>query len=77
MVSGIFNYVKQIMWLRAIGHIKFAYVKFEILKITVHPEEDSIKIRWRIRGTPGLKVFATFWKFKSWKIQEALKDHET
>lgn len=40
---GLFHYVRQIALLRTVGHIKFAYVNFEILKITAHPEDSSIK----------------------------------
>ncbi|KAJ9576434.1 hypothetical protein L9F63_006647 [Diploptera punctata] len=63
---GLYRYVKQIALLRTIGHFKFAYVKFEILKITMHPEDGTVKIRWRIRGISGLKVLFTFWKYKLW-----------
>lgn len=56
LYSGLYHYVKQIALLRTVGHLKFAYVKFEILKITMHPEDDTVKIRWRIRGISGLKV---------------------
>lgn len=42
--------------LRAVGHIKFAYVKFEIIKITEHSEDNTIKIRWRVRGISAWKV---------------------
>lgn len=75
--QGMFQYVKQVALLRTVGHLKFAYVKFEILKITMHPEDDTVKIRWRIRGLPGMKVFVKFWKYKFWKISEALEDQET
>lgn len=42
--------------LRTVGHVKFAYVKFEIIKITEHPEDDTIKIRWRVRGISAWRV---------------------
>ncbi|XP_065334299.1 uncharacterized protein LOC135935700 [Cloeon dipterum] len=67
---GIYNYVKQVSLLRTVGHLRFAYVKFEILKITSHPEEGTVKIRWRIRGISALKVFLQFYKFKLWKGKE-------
>lgn len=53
---GLFHYVKQMALLRTIGHLKFAYVKFDILKITSHPEDGTVKVRWRIRGISGIKV---------------------
>lgn len=61
---------------RMIGHFKFAYVKFEILKITRHPEDNSVKVRWRIRGISALKVMLTFWKYKLWNIQEVFDNQE-
>lgn len=73
---GLFHYVKQIALLRTVGHLKFAYVKFEILKITSHPEDGTVKVRWRIRGVSGLKVFLQFWKFKLWKMKGMLDENQ-
>jgi len=68
--------VKQLILLRLIGHIKFAYVKFDIIKITMHPENDTVQIRWRIRGVTGWKVFSIFWKYKIWKIKDAINTNQ-
>ncbi|XP_045508818.1 uncharacterized protein LOC123704464 [Colias croceus] len=73
---GLIHYVKQVALLRTVGHIKFAYVKFEVLKITAHPEDSTIKMRWRISGISGLKVFFMFWKYKLWNLKEAFRDQE-
>ncbi|XP_026763998.1 uncharacterized protein LOC113522498 isoform X1 [Galleria mellonella] len=73
---GLFHYVKQIALLRTIGHIKFAYVNFEILKITANPEDSSVKMRWRVKGISGLKVFFMFWKYKLWNMKEVFRDQE-
>jgi len=73
---GLYYYVKQIALLRTVGHIKYAYVKFEILKITKHPEDYTVKIRWRVRGISGLKVMFHFWKFKLWEIKEIFEQQE-
>lgn len=73
---GLYHYVKQVAFLRTVGHLKYAYVKFEILKITKHPEDFTVKIRWRIRGISGLKVMFQFWKYKLWKIREAFEEQE-
>jgi hypothetical protein len=59
-----------------IGHIKFAHVKLDIIKITMHPEDATVKVRWRIRGITGLKMFFSFWKYKVWKIQEAIEKNQ-
>lgn len=73
---GLYNYVKQVALLRTIGHLRYAYVKFEVLKITQHPEDGTVKVRWRIRGISGLKVLFMFWKYKLWKIREMFESQE-
>nr|CAD7459586.1 unnamed protein product [Timema tahoe] len=73
---GIYNYVKQMALLRTVGHLKFAYVRFEILRISMHPEDSSVKVRWRIRGISAFKVFVGFWKYKLWKIKEMFEQQE-
>ncbi|XP_044730180.1 uncharacterized protein LOC123293426 [Chrysoperla carnea] len=73
---GLFHYVRQIALLRTVGHLKFAYVKLEIIKITVNPEDSSVKVRWRIRGISGLKALFMFWKFKLWKMRDAFNAQE-
>lgn len=74
---GIYHFVKQVALLRTVGHLKFAYVKFDILKITSHPEDGSVRVRWRIRGVSGLKVFLLFWRIKLWKLKETVKSEES
>ncbi|XP_042863275.1 uncharacterized protein LOC122247764 [Penaeus japonicus] len=66
VTTGLMGYVKQVALLRTIGHLKFAFVKFEILKITKHPEDGTVRIRWRIKGLSGLKAMIQFWKIKLW-----------
>ncbi|XP_076233501.1 uncharacterized protein LOC143178621 [Calliopsis andreniformis] len=74
--TGLLNYIKQIAFLKIIGHLKFAYVKLDILKITMHPEDNSIKVRWRIIGITGTNVFLSFWKFRLWNFKEYLNNRE-
>jgi Uncharacterized conserved protein (DUF2358) len=74
--SGLYHYVKQVALLRTVGHIKFAYVKFEVLKITKNPEDNTVRVRWRIRGISALKVMLNFWKFKLWKLKEVFEGQE-
>lgn len=63
--------------LRIVGHLKYAYVKMDIIKITKHPEDYTIKCRWTVRGISGMKVLFTFWKYKLWKLREMLSENET
>ncbi|XP_066260839.1 uncharacterized protein C6orf136 homolog [Euwallacea similis] len=74
--EGLINYVKQVALLRTVAHIKFAYVKFDVLKITQHPEDGTVRIRWRIVGVSGLKVMVQFWKYKLWKMKETIQQNE-
>nr|SVE90008.1 EOG090X09QP [Daphnia sinensis] len=75
--TGLYNYVKQVALLRCVGHLKYAYVRFEILKITQHPEEGTIKVRWRICGISGLKVLLQFWRYKLWQWKDLLQKQES
>ncbi|XP_035911366.1 uncharacterized protein C6orf136 homolog [Anopheles stephensi] len=74
--EGLYHYVKQIALLRTVGHLKFAYVTFEILKITKQSEDKTVKVRWRIRGISALKVMLQFWKYKLWKLKEIFDEQE-
>uniref|UniRef100_A0A182QK14 Uncharacterized protein n=1 Tax=Anopheles farauti TaxID=69004 RepID=A0A182QK14_9DIPT len=74
--EGLYHYVKQIALLRTVGHLKYAYVTFEILKITKHPEDATVRVRWRIRGISALKVMLQFWKYKLWKLKEIFEGQE-
>uniref|UniRef100_A0A1B6D445 Uncharacterized protein n=1 Tax=Clastoptera arizonana TaxID=38151 RepID=A0A1B6D445_9HEMI len=73
---GLYPFIKQIALLRTVGHLKFAYVKFHVLKITSHPEDSTIKVRWRIRGITGFRVLVAFWKFKVWKLKDSINHEE-
>lgn len=71
---GLYSYVKQVALLKTVGHFKFAYVKFEILKITQHPEDSTIKVRWRIRGVSAFRVMLMFWKYKLWNFRRVMDE---
>uniref|UniRef100_A0A1I8NUI0 Uncharacterized protein n=1 Tax=Stomoxys calcitrans TaxID=35570 RepID=A0A1I8NUI0_STOCA len=73
---GLYHYVKTIALLRTVGHLKYAYVKLEVLKITKHPEDFTIKIRWRVRGISALKVMLNFWKYKLWDLKGVFASQE-
>jgi len=73
---GLYPYVKQVSLFRMWGHFKYAFVKFEILKITMHPEDASIKIRWCVKGISGSRMIFQIWKFKLWKMKEMLEQQQ-
>lgn len=70
----MFAYAKQAAWLRLYGHYKYAYVKLDILKLTKHTEDSSIKVRWCIRGVTGFQTLQ-IWKIKVWKPAELIENH--
>ena len=47
----------------------------------MHTQDNTVRVRWRINGLSGMKIFMSFWKFKPWKIRESVKEqlkgHET
>lgn len=72
---GLEYFMSTISILRLMGHLKYAFVKFDILKITKHPEDGTIKLRWRIKGISGFKVFTKFWKFSLWNLEQVIKEN--
>ncbi|XP_057327680.1 uncharacterized protein C6orf136 homolog [Microplitis mediator] len=75
--QGLSSYMKQILLLRVGGHLMYAMIKLEVLKITVHTEDSTIKVRWRIRGLSAYKAFFNFWKFKWLKSVGGISSLET
>lgn len=71
---GINPYAQQMYMLRVYGRIQYAQVKVEIIKITHHIEDGTIRIRWRVSGATRRRVLALLWKYKdsTWKkiVQE-------
>ncbi len=53
---GLMKYVQQVALLRAVGHFKYAYVRFEIVSMSQDLDEGRITVRWRIAGISGLRV---------------------
>ncbi|XP_063973728.1 uncharacterized protein C6orf136 homolog [Diachasmimorpha longicaudata] len=75
--KGITSYIKQMLYLRTSAHVMCAYVRLEVLKITMHPEDNTIKVRWRIRTLSNLKAFTMFWKIKILKLSESMQGLES
>ena len=52
-------------------------MKFEVLKITQHAEDNTVKVRWSIRGISGLRVMLNFWKYRLWNVKELFESTES
>ena len=69
---GMNAYAWQIAKIKMGAHFKYGKVTFNILKLTQHVEDSTIKIRWRIVSYPGNQIVFAFWKFKLWNTKESL-----
>lgn len=74
--SGIVDYVKQMSYFRLYGHFKYAYVNVDILKITQHTEDSSVKVRWRITGITGYQILFKMIQFRVWQPKEMIAKHK-
>lgn len=74
--SGIVDYVKQLSFLRLYGHFKYAYVKLDVIKMTQHMEDSSVKVRWRISGITGYRILFKMIQFRVWKPQKMIDQHQ-
>ena len=70
---GLSKYSLQMALIRIIGHFKYVQVTLVIVKITSHPEEGTIKVRWRIAGLSNTKALS-FWRYRPGKFKEHLMD---
>lgn len=70
---GLTPYVLFLAKCRVYAHFKYANVKMHILKATIHQEDGSVRVRWRVSGIPQIRAFM-FWKFMPWRYKDALKE---
>lgn len=74
ITHGLSAYVQQMALIRVLGHLRYAHVKLEVLKITHHFEDGTIRVRWRIKGVSGLRALFFFWNFRVWEWKEMMKN---
>lgn len=61
---GIMPYVFELTKVKLLFRIRYSYVRMQVLKITSHPEDGTVRIRWRISAVPHLAAFK-FWQLPS------------
>lgn len=69
--EGISMYVLELLKLRWKINVKFSNAVIQILNIGHDEADGTVKIRWRMRGLRGMKIF-TPWKIKIWNLKESL-----
>lgn len=73
ITTGALNYALELLKLRWKINIKFGNAAIHILKIGHDEDDGTIKIRWRLKGVRGSKMFTSPWKIKIWNISESIK----
>lgn len=56
-------YMMNMMILKMKGNIMYAKVRMDVLKMTKHPEDGTIRVRWQVEGVQGWRLFFTFWRY--------------
>jgi len=73
---GMSAYIRHLSMIRVLSHLRYAQVQMHVIKVTHHVEDSSVKVRWRVSGVSGLRVFLAFWKFRVWKFKEMFSRHQ-
>ncbi|GFU26993.1 uncharacterized protein C6orf136 [Nephila pilipes] len=67
VIKGLTAYIQTMYLLKIYGFLQYSKIKVEILKMTHHIEDGTIRVRWRVKGITRGKVFLNFLKLKtSW-----------
>ncbi|KAG1687440.1 hypothetical protein GQR58_008335 [Nymphon striatum] len=61
--EGLQQYSMYLSKIKALGHLLYARINMNILKITSHPEDGTVRIRWRISIVTFWKLFSKFRKY--------------
>lgn len=72
---NIKEYIFYISKIRILSHFKWAAVKLDVLKVTQHPEDSTVRVRWRVVGVPGF-ISLRFWK-KSFMNLKQFKEKDS
>ncbi len=74
---GINAYIRNLSLVKFMGHLKYSHVKLTVLKITQHPEDSTVRVRWRIVGVPGLRVIFMFWNYKLFNLKQLFSNEKS
>ena len=55
------------------AHLKFSFMKVDILKVTYDENESCVTFHWRITAISGLKSMLMPWKIKVWNLKDSFK----
>ncbi|KAJ0055343.1 hypothetical protein NL108_016082, partial [Boleophthalmus pectinirostris] len=68
-INGLLNtktrgrvlYQLSLTFWRILCHMYYVDARLEVLKLTKHPEDGSVKARWRLRGVPVHSLLLRFY----------------
>ena len=67
--TGVNAYAMQISKYKAAAHLMYSFVKMNVLKITEHPDDCTVRVRWQIVTVPGMLPYLMFWRlFSEWVL---------
>ncbi|KAF8770066.1 hypothetical protein HNY73_017637 [Argiope bruennichi] len=74
IIKGLPAYIQTMYILKIYGYLQYAKVKVEILKITHHIEDGTVRVRWRVKGVSRHRLILNLWKLQTTSWQEFLND---
>jgi len=66
-VVGLEKYLVLVNLLRMLAHIRFVYVRMTLLSLSKHPEESTIRVRWRVVGLGLGRMVLRYFPDKLWE----------
>lgn len=48
----------------------------DVIKMTKHTEDSSIKVRWRVSGITGYRLLFKMIQFRVWRPKEMIEQHK-
>ena len=73
---GLNRYAWQITLVKMGAHLKYGRLSFQVLKITSHVEDGTVRVRWRIETFPGNQIVLAFWKVNLFNFKKSLDQHK-
>lgn len=63
VLKGKQAYMWNLVMMKIKGQICYGKITMNILKITAHPEDGTIRVRWQVEGVQGWRLIFTFWRY--------------
>ena len=57
------------------AHMKYGKVTLHVLKITSHPEDNTVRARWRVETVPGNSIFFKFLRMDIRKMSDTINSY--